>query len=36
MYKNNFLTDRHFGFTTQKSTTDAVREAKKYRTSTGE
>jgi hypothetical protein len=30
MYKNNLMTDRQFGFTQQKSTTDAAMEAKKF------
>jgi len=30
MYKNNFMTDRQFGFTPQKSTTDASMEAKNF------
>ena len=35
MYKNELLTDSQYGFTPQKSTTDAAMEAKKiYRTET--
>ena len=30
MYKHNLLTDRQFGFTNQKSTTDAAMEAKSF------
>ena len=30
MYKNNLMTDRQFGFTPQKSTTDAAMKAKKF------
>jgi len=32
MYKNELLTDSQYGFTPQKSTTDAAMEAKFYRT----
>ena len=36
MYKNELLTDSQYGFTPQKSTTDAAIEAKKiHRTGTG-
>jgi len=30
MYKNEILTDRQFGFTPQKSTTDAAMETKNF------
>jgi hypothetical protein len=30
MYKHNILSDKQFGFTPQKSTTDAAMEAKQF------
>ena len=36
LFKNELLNDRQFGFTPQKSTTDAAMEAKQFIVSTGE